>query len=195
VLDLSEDLREFVDRAEPPVTISDVEAVMASRPARRTIRNRRGQWRRPGVLAAAAVGVVALVVGIVALTPSPPVKVAISATTPVVLDVPSAPKLAVRLPSDAIDRYRINWAKVPSYIPLYLGSSLIGYLKKDGVEHPPLIAAPQMRISSPLPTRTCRLVAPNSPQVVDVFNRSHVLIGQIYPNSGFVRLGEGQTCN
>jgi hypothetical protein len=147
-------------------------------------------------LVAAVVVVVALVMGIVALTPSPQVKVAISATTPVALDVPSTPKLAVRLPSNAIDRYRINWAKVPSYVPLYLGSSLVGYLRKDSVEHPPLIAEPQIRIPSlPPQIRTCSLAAPNSQQVIGVFNRSHVLIGQIYPNSGFVRLGEGQTCN
>jgi hypothetical protein len=113
-----------------------------------------------------------------------------------VLDVPATPKLAVKIPSNAISRNKINWAKVPSYVPLYSGSVLIGYLKKTRVEHPPLIAAPVTRLKSPLPgTHACAIVASNSPQIIDVFNRSHMLIGQIYPNSGFVRLGEQPACN
>ncbi len=93
-------------------------------------------------------------------------------------------------------RNKISWTKVPAYVPLYSGGVLIGYVKKAGVEHPPLIAAPLTRLRSPLPGRhICPMLSSDSPEVVDVFNGSHVLIGQIYPDLGFVRLGHEPACN
>jgi hypothetical protein len=199
MLDVSERLREFVDGTEASVTISDVGAVLAKRSHRHTIRTRPRHWRRTtGALTATAVLVVVAIVGVVAVHSSPAVKVPIPASTPVALDVPSTPKLAIGLPNDAIDKSRINWAKVPSYVPLYLGASLIGYVQKASVEHPPLIAAPEIK---QLPTPSghprgplCVLVSPDSPEVVKVFSKSRVLVGWIFPTSGFVPVGDGQRC-
>jgi hypothetical protein len=79
-----------------------------------------------------------------------------------------------------------------------LGTSLIGYVTKSSVEHPPLIAAPEIK-HMPVPPGqslgpSCVLVSPDSPEVVKVFSKSHVLVGWIFPTSGFVRVGNGQSC-
>jgi hypothetical protein len=199
MLDLSERLREFVDGTEAPVTMSDVGAVLAKRSHRHDIRSRPRHWRTAaGALTATAVLVGAAVLGIVAIRSSPAVKVAVPASTPVALAVPSTPKLTIKLPNYAIDKTGINWAKVPPYVPLYLGTSLIGYVQKTSVEHPPLIAAPQINQfpapSGQPPGPLCVLVSPSSPKVVDVFSKSHVLVGWIFPTSGFVPVGDGSIC-
>jgi hypothetical protein len=199
MLDVSERLREFVDGAEIPVTMSDIEAVLADRPRRPAMRSKqRHWWTTPGVLTATAVLVVVVIVSIVAVPSPPPVKIRIPASTPIALDVPSTPKLAIKLPNYAIEKHRINWAKVPSYIPLFLGTSLIGYVQKSSVEHPPLIAAPKINQVPPPSGQsvrpTCVLVSPNSPEVVKVFSKTRVLVGWIFPTAGFVRVGNGQTC-
>ena len=62
----------------------------------------------------------------------------------------------IKIPSDAIHGYKISWSKVPAYVPLYSGGSLIGYVTKAGVRHPPLIAAPAMRIADPTLSRGIR---------------------------------------
>lgn len=197
--DVSERLRDLVDGAEIPVTMSDVEAMLADRSHHRAMRSRRRHWwTTAGVLTAAAVLVVVVIVSIATVPLSPSVKIRIPASTPIALDVPSTPKLAIKLPNYAIENHRINWAKVPSYIPLFLGTSLIGYVQKTSVEHPPLIAAPKINQVPPPSGQsvrpTCVLVSPNSPKVVKVFSKSHVLVGWIFPTSGFVRVGDGQTC-
>jgi hypothetical protein len=199
MLDVSERLREFVDGTEAPVTLSDVAAVLAKRSHRQAARSRPPHWRTTtGALTAAAALGAAVIIGIVAVHSSPAFKAPIPASTPVALDIPSTPKLAIRLPKHAIDKNRINWAKVPSYVPLYLGASRIGYVQKTSVEHPPLIAAPAIH-QPPTPSGQlrgplCVLVSPNSPEVVKVFSRSHMLVGWIFPTSGFVRVGDGQSC-
>ena len=199
MLDVSERIRDFVDGAEPPVTMSDVEDVLATRSSRQALRGRRFQLRSAStVLVATTIIAVVMIIGIITIGSSGPPKIPLSANTPIALDVPSTPKLQIKLPNAAIDRYRINWAKAPSYIPLYLGTSLIGYVTKMSVEHPRLTAAPalkQLPVSAgPTNGPSCDLVSPDSPGVVKVFNKSHVLVGWIFPTSGFVRVGDGQTC-
>jgi hypothetical protein len=199
MLDVSERLRELVDGSEPPVTMADVETVLANRSQGRVLRSRPVQRRRKtGVLVTTAVVVAAVLIGIVAIPGSTPVTSPIVASTPVALDVPSTPKLEIKLPNDAIDGHRILWARVPSYVPLYLGTEQIGYVTRSSVEHPPLIAAPAFAQpslpSGPSLQPSCVLVSPDSPEVVKVFNASRALVGWIFPTSGFVRVGDGQTC-
>ena len=202
MLDLSEGIREFVDGAEPSVTLLDIEAVVGRRTAHHANWKRSDLWRKSGVLVAAALGtiVAVLVVGVVVILPSPsrPAKVTIPSNTPVALEVPSTPTLAIRLPNTAIEKGRVKWAKVPDYVPLFLGTSLIGYVTKSSIEHPPLIAAPEIK-PFPVPSGqssgpSCQLVSPTSPQFVRVFGKSHTLVGWISPTSGFVRVGDGQSC-
>lgn len=199
MLDVSDRIREFVDGAEPPVTMSDVDAVLADRPRRRAPSSGAVQWRRAlRALIATSVIAVVVMIGIVASPSSGPEKNPLPANTPIALDVPSTPKLEIKLPNAAIGRYRITWAKAPSYVPLYLGTALVGYVTKASVEHPPLIAGPAFRQlpvpAGPSNSPSCALVSPDSPTAVKVFSKSHALVGWIFPTSGFVRVGNGQSC-
>lgn len=199
MLDVSDRIREFVDGAEPSVTMSDVDAVLADRRRRRAPSSGAVQWRRTArALCAASIIAVVVIIGIVASSSSAPEKTHLPANTAIALDVPSTPKLEIKLPNAALGRYRITWAKAPLYVPLYLGTALVGYVTKASVEHQPLMAGPA---STQSPARagtfngpSCALVSPDSATVVKVFSKSHALVGWIFPTSGFVRVGNGQSC-
>jgi hypothetical protein len=74
---------------------------------------------------------------------------------------------------------RWRWSSGGLHVPL--GPALVGYVQKASVEHPPLIAAPKIKLAPPPSGQsvgpTCILVYPNSPEVVKVFSKSHALVG------------------
>jgi len=192
--ELSERIRDLVDGAERAVTVADVESVLQARTGPTRVVSGRMSRGRTGALATAAAAAVA--VGVLVLWSQSPARVTVAASTPVVLEVPSSPTLMIKIPSDAIHGYKISWSKVPAYVPLPAGGALMGYVTTAGLQRPPLIAAPAMSIHPPFPgVRSCYLVPSDSAQVVNVFNGSHALIGRIYPNTGFGRLGDQPACN
>jgi hypothetical protein len=90
-----------------------------------------------------------------------------------------------RIPNDALRNGHIEWSRVPAYIPFYSGRRLIGYVEKTDVEHrqAPIVVGPLLRpIVHPGRPLLCRI----GENGVNVYNKAHVLIGQIFPATGFL---------
>ena len=97
-----------------------------------------------------------------------------------------------RLPNDAIMSGVVEWAKVRSYISIYSGPTFIGYVKKVDVahQHPIIEAGPLVKpIHLPGPT-LCSFDGGG----IDVYSRSHAVIGHIMSGVGFVRLNAVGAC-
>lgn len=90
----------------------------------------------------------------------------------------------------------ITWSRVGSLVPLYSGSTLVGYLNKENVEFPPIEAQPLLRLSPSLPkaAHLCRIIPPGSPFVADVHDASLVVVGRLYRDSGDVPVGTRPRC-
>jgi hypothetical protein len=142
-----------------------------------------------GMAIGTAAAVACLVVGVVLLGLSPSPQPSGAATTLVSLHS-SAGTVTGRIPNDAIAHGRIDWSEVPSYIPVYSGKTFVGLVKKADVEHLPFVASPLIKpLHLPSGIQVCRLTSG-----VDVYNRTHSLIGHIVRGTGFVPLGLESTC-
>jgi len=140
------------------------------------------RWRTP--LIVSVVVVVALVTSLVLVDPfSKPVPSG-AATTAVALQTTTGSAIEGRIPNDAIRDGTIVWSKVPAYIPFYSGYKFVGYVQKADVEHrtSPVEAGPLVTpILHPGEPIFCNLEGNGA----EVYNRSHHLIGEIFPGAGF----------
>jgi hypothetical protein len=149
---------------------------------------------------AATVGALAVVVVIIASlvlgSPSVETRPSLRSSAVVALNVPAKAPLTIRIPKEAFHHDGINWSKVGSLVPLYSGSRLLGYLNKENVEYPPIEAQPFLRLSPSLPQsiHLCRIIPVGGPLVPDVYNASHVVIGHLYPDSGYAPVGASPQC-
>jgi hypothetical protein len=142
-----------------------------------------------GIAVGTAAAVVCLVVGVVLAVLSPSPEPSGAATTLVTLHS-SAGTVIGRIPNDAIADGRIDWSEVPTYIPVYSGKTFVGLVKKADVEHLPFVASPLIKpLHLPSGIQICRVITG-----VDVYNRTHSLIGRIVRGTGFVPFGLGSTC-
>jgi hypothetical protein len=147
------------------------------------------------VTVAALVAGVLLVVALTSLLSSPTAYP--TAGVPVVLDTPAGSTLTARIPRPDLNHGRIVWSKVPTFVAVFSGRTLIGYVKKTAIEHPPLEAEPQLE-----PAHLPKLPNGQVPPIlrfctglgVDVYNGSHMLIGHVYPGTGYVALGGLPVC-
>ncbi len=156
-------------------------ATVAARPA-----PHRRRWATI-VLSAAAVTVVVTALTLVASSPSAPPSGA--ATRSVTLHTSSGTAITGRIPNEAFRDGRIVWSKVPTYIPVYSGRSLVGYVRKVAVEHPPVLAGPFIEpLHLPGAIRLCTTGG------VDVYNAARALVGHIVGDTGFVPLGARPVC-
>ncbi len=150
---------------------------------------------------AATVGTVAAVVVIVTSlaigSPSAKNRPSLRSSAVVALNVPAKAPLTIRIPKDALHGDGVAWSRVGSFVPLYSGSRLVGYLNKENVEYPPIEAQPFLRLSPSLPQsiHLCRIFPRGGPFVPDVYNASHVVVGHLYPDSGYVPVGASPQCN
>jgi hypothetical protein len=147
------------------------------------------QARRPKVVtvtAAALIAAAVIVAALIGLVPSP--RTFRTASIPVVSDTPSGHLLTARIPARDISHGRVTWSKVPTFVALYSGRTLIGYVKKTAIEHPPIVAEPQME-PAPIP-QSLRFCTGSG---IDIYDGTHILIGHVYPGTGFVALG-GSAC-
>jgi hypothetical protein len=119
------------------------------------------------------------------------------AGVPVVLHTPSGSPLMARIPAQDIGHGRIAWSKVPTFVAVFSGRRLIGYVRKTAIEHPPIEAEPQME-----PATLPKMPNGQIPQIlrfctgfgIEVYNGSHALIGHVYPGTGYVALGGLPVC-
>jgi hypothetical protein len=164
-------------------------------PGSKVTRSRR-RW-----VQAATVGTVAVVVVIITSlairSPSVETRPSLRSSAVVALNVPAKAPLTIRIPKEALHHDGVNWSKVGSLVPLYSGSRLLGYLNKENVEYPPIEAQPFLRLSPSLPQsiHLCRIIPVGGPFVPDVYNASHVVVGHLYPDSGYVPVGASPQCN
>jgi hypothetical protein len=139
-------------------------------------------WRTS--LMVSVVAVVALVTSLLLVDPFSKPQPSSAATTAVALQTTTGSAIEGRIPNDAIHNGTIVWSKVPAYIPFYSGHKLVGYVQKADVEHrtSPIEAGPLVTpIIHPGEPIFCNLEGNG----VDVYNRSHDLIGEIFPGTGF----------
>ncbi len=158
-------------------------------------------WSHRRWVQAAAVGTVAVVVVIVTSlaigSPSVETGPSLRSSAVVGLNVPAKAPLTIRIPKEALRRDGVDWTRVGPVVPLYSGSRLVGYLDKESVEHPPIEAQPFLRLSPSLPQsiHLCRIIPAGGPFVPAVYNASHVVVGHLYPDSGYVPVGRSPQCN
>jgi hypothetical protein len=146
-----------------------------------------------GTVAAVVVIVTSLAIG----SPSVKTRPSLRSSAVVALNVPAKAPLTIRIPKEALHRDGVDWSKVGSFVPLYSGSRLVGYLNKENVEYPPIEARPFLRLSPSLPQsiHLCRIIPMGGPFAPDVYNASHVVVGHLYPDSGYVPVGTSPQCN
>jgi hypothetical protein len=146
-----------------------------------------------GTVAAVAVIITSLAIG----SPSAENRPSLRSSAVVALNVPAKAPLTIRIPNEALHGDGVEWSRVGSFVPLYSGSRLVGYLNKENVEYPPIEAQPFLRLSPSLPQsiHLCRIVPRGGPFVPDVYNSSHVVVGHLYPDSGYVPVGASPQCS
>lgn len=140
-------------------------------------------WRM--ALVVSMVAVVALVLSLVLVDPFSKPQPSSAATTAVGLRTTAGSSIEGRIPDDALHGGEIDWSKVPALIPFYSGRTLIGYVLKSDVEHrtSPIDAGPLVTpIHHPGEPTFCTLRSSG----VNVYNRSHDLIGELFPGTGFI---------
>jgi len=158
----------------------------------------RSHWRWVQAATVGAVAVVAVIVTSLAIgSPSVETRPSLRSSAVVALNVPAKAPLTIRIPKGALHHDRVDWLRVGSLVPLYSASRLVGYLNKENVEYPPIEAQPFLRLSPSLPQsiHLCRITPLGSPSVANVYNASHVVVGHLYPDSGYVPVGTSPTCN
>jgi hypothetical protein len=158
----------------------------------------RSHWRWVQAATVGAVAVVAVIIASLATgSPSVETRPSLRSSAVVALNVPAKAPLTIRIPKEALHHDGINWSKVGPLVPLYSGSRRLGYLNKENVEYPPIEAQPFLRLSPSLPQsiHLCRIIPVGGPFVPDVYNASHVVIGHLYPDSGYVPAGSSPQCN
>ncbi len=146
-----------------------------------------------GTVAVVAVIFTSLAIG----SPSMETRPSLRSSAVVGLNVPAKAPLTIRIPKEALGHDGVDWTRVGSLVPLYSGSRLVGYLDKESVEYPPIEAQPFLRLSPSLPQsiHLCRIIPAGGPFVPAVYNASHVVVGHLYPDSGYVPVGSSPQCN
>jgi hypothetical protein len=158
-----------------------------------TMSHRRVQAAVVGTVAAVAVIITSLAIGSRSVGNRPSLR----SSAVVALNVPAKAPLTIRIPNEALHGDGVEWSRVGSFVPLYSGSRLVGYLNKESVEYPPIEAQPFLRLSPSLPQsiHLCRIFPRGGPFVPDVYNGSHVVVGHLYPDSGYVPVGASPQCD
>jgi hypothetical protein len=184
---------QIADRPEDAMAQALFAAIVAENAASAVIQVPRvsGRWRTSLIVSGAVLALVASLLLLDAFSRPPPSS---AATTAVALKTTSGAAIEGRIPKGAIRNGVINWSKVPTYIPFYAGHRLVGYVEKRDVEHrrSPIEAGPLFTpIRQPGEPRFCNVEGNG----VSVYNRSHALIGQLFPGTGFFSEKALRTCH
>ena len=184
---------EISDRPDDATAQALFAAIVAHREVEHVVQASRASagWRTS--LIVSVVAVVALVTSLVLIDPFSTPPPSSAATTAVALRTTAGSAIEGRIPDDAIAHGEIDWSKVPAFIPFYSGQTFIGYVQKADVEHrrSPIVAGPLVTpILHPGEPGFCNVKSNG----VDVYNRSHDLIGEVFPGTGFFSEKSLQTC-